>query len=140
MRLAQELERRLGEARASWEAELQGRVAVAVEDAVQTTESAARAQLDQTNEARLAQELDRQLGEARASWEANLQGHVAAAVQDAVQRTQSESRIQLEQAQQEWRDVSAQEAAARQPQRSFTFEEAFGKSAAPDKPPAKDGE
>ncbi len=41
---------------------------------------------------------------------------------------------------QKWEDVSAQEAAARQQPRTFTFEEAFGKPAAPDKPPAKDGE
>jgi chromosome segregation ATPase len=44
------LQRRLGESRASWEAELQGRVATAVQDAVQRTESQFSVRLDQARQ------------------------------------------------------------------------------------------
>ena len=86
----------MGDARISWEAELQGRIAAAVQEAVQKAEADTRTQLEQTNEARLAEVLERRLGEARASWEMELQGCVAAAVQEAVQTTESETRALLE--------------------------------------------
>ncbi len=41
---------------------------------------------------------------------------------------------------QAWKDVSARAAVRKQQPRAFTMEEAFGKSALPEKPPAKDGE
>ena len=39
-----------------------------------------------------------------------------------------------------WRDVSAEAVARKRQPRGFTIEEALGKPAVPDKPPAKDGE
>jgi hypothetical protein len=95
---AQELERRLAEARASWEADHQGRVAAAVQEAVQKAETDARTQLDQSNQTHFAQEMEQRLAEARASWEADNQARVAAAVQEAAQKAESEARLEMEQA------------------------------------------
>ena len=39
-----------------------------------------------------------------------------------------------------WRDVTAEATARKRQPRELTTEEVFGKPAAPDKPPAKDGE
>ena len=95
--IAQDFERRLAEARGAWEAESQGRVAAAVQEAVQRTEANARAQLEQTTEVRLAMELERRLAEARTSWETELQGRVAAAVQEAEQKVRLEAGAQQDQ-------------------------------------------
>jgi len=90
-------DRRSVEERADWAAEQQDRVAAAVQNAVQRVEAGAKAQIDQTNEARLASEVERRVREARASWEAEQEGRVDAALRDAVRQAEADARVQIDQ-------------------------------------------
>lgn len=97
-RLSETLEKRLGEAQASWEAEQQSYVAAAVKEAVEKAEAETLARLEQTNDARLSQELGRRLADARVAMENEQEARIAAAVQDAAQRAEAAAKIQAGQA------------------------------------------
>lgn len=75
--------------------EAERRLAEAVNLAERENETAARARLAQTNEARLSQELGRQLADARSAWEVEQQDRITIAVQAALEQARTETTAQL---------------------------------------------